>query len=123
MRGLIHGVLGAALAVLLGAAHGQVLLLEQGAGVSVAAFGAVVTRAGDTAEFRAVSEKALRAPPESAARTRRPSTSSPGALPSVAPASAGNAPVVSYSRGATAEGSRSSECGHCTRAPRPPPIS
>ena len=123
MRRLIQGVLGVALAVL-GAAHGHVLPLAQGAGAPAYAFRTLARGARPTAELRPASEKARKAPSESAARTRRPSTSTgSGALPGVTPVSAISAPVIPYIRGVMAAGSLTSECGHCTRAPRPPPIS
>ena len=64
MRRLIHGVLGAALAALLGAAHGHVLPLEQGAGVPAGAIGALVSGSRHATEIRVASERTLKAPPE-----------------------------------------------------------
>ena len=120
MRRLIQGFLGAALAGLLAAAPGQVLPLEGGAGVPARAIGAPAR----PAELRVASERTLKAPQQKAARTRRPSTSSgSGVLLAAVPASAVGAPVVFSIRIATAVVPLPSECGHCTRAPRPPPIS
>jgi hypothetical protein len=123
MRRLIDGLLGAALAGLLAAAPGQVLPLQGGAGVRAGAIGAPA-RAVRRAELRVASERTLRAPQQKAARTRRPSTSSgSGLLLAPLPAGAVGTPVVFSMRVACTLVSLRSECGHCTRAPRPPPIS
>jgi hypothetical protein len=124
LRRLIHGVLGAALAALLGTAQGHALPLEQGPVVPAGSIRTLLPGARHAVELRVASERTLKAPPEKAARTRRPSTSSgSGVLPAPVLAGAVSAPVVFFIRSATAVVSLPGECGHCTRAPRPPPIS
>ncbi|MBP2648023.1 MAG: hypothetical protein H6Q77_1647 [Gemmatimonadetes bacterium] len=116
MRRLIPGLLGAALA--LGAAHGRALTQAHGHAVAPGAVSARVP------ELRAASERIPKAPLERAARTRRPSAAgSTGILPAPVATGAVGAPVILVVRGRAALVSRPSECGHCTRAPRPPPIS
>ena len=120
---LIHGSLGAALAALLGAAHAGVRPPAQGP-VAAGAIGTISVATPRTPELRAASERIPKAPAEKAARTRRPSTASAaGILPAPLVAGAVSAPVVLIIRGTVAMVSPPSECGHCTRAPRPPPIS
>ena len=120
MRRLIHALLGAATAALLGAAHAHV---PAAAHVPVAA-GIVVSESSRVPEWRAAREHTPRAPQENAARTRRQGAASgSGALPATLAASAASAPVVFLIRGTAELVALRSECGHCTRAPRPPPIS
>jgi len=123
-RRLIHGLLGAAVAALLGAAHAHVPAPQPGYAAGPGGIvmpGAAVAR---TPEWRAARERIPRAPLEKAARTRRTSAASgSGVLPAPAAAGAVSAPVVYFIRGTAELVALRSECGHCTRAPRPPPIS
>ena len=121
MRRLIQGLLGAAVAALVGVAHGHVPALAHAPGSVSALQGAPSATAS---EWRGVQERVPKAPPEKAARTRRPSTASgTGVLPAPVAAPAVGAPVVFVIRGTAELVALRTECGHCTRAPRPPPIS
>jgi hypothetical protein len=124
MRRLIHGLLGAAVAALLGAAHPHVPALEHGYAAApggIAIPGAAPARAP---EWRAARERIPRAPIEKAARTRRPGAASgAGILPAAVTAGAVGAPVVLLISDTAELVALRSECGHCTRAARPPPIS
>ena len=123
MRRLIHGILGAAAAALLGSAHAHAPGLSREVAVApggIALPGAPLARAP---EWRAARERIPRAPLEKAARTRRPGAAgSPGVLPALVTSPVG-APVVLFIRGTAELVALRSECGHCTRAARPPPIS
>jgi len=123
VRRLIHALLGAAAAALLGLAHAHVPGPAHG---PVAASGIVVSGAEATRvpEWRAAREHTPQAPPEKAARTRRQSVATgAGALPATVAAGAVSAPVVLVISGTVELLALRSECGHCTRAPRPPPTS
>jgi hypothetical protein len=120
---LIHGLFGAALAAALLLARGN----APPAATGPAAIGTSTALAGLPAslgpELRTRQERIPKAPPEQAARTRRTAASgATGILPAPIAAPA-VAPVV-YVIGSSKELPVSpSECGHCTVAPRPPPIS
>lgn len=124
MRRLIHGLFGAAIAALLGAAHAHVPALEHGYAVAP---GGIAMPGGAPArvpEWRAARERIPRAPIEKAARTRRPGAAiGSGILPAAASAGAVGAPVVLLISDTAELVALRSECGHCTRAARPPPIS
>lgn len=122
MRRLIPCLLGTALA--LGAADGRALTLAHGHAVAPGAIVAPGAVSARVPELRAASERIPKAPLERAARTRRPSAAgSTGILPAPVATGAVGAPVILVVRGRAALVSRPSECGHCTQAPRPPPIS
>ena len=124
MRRLIHGLLGAAVAALLGATHAHVPALEHGLAAAPGGIAMPGAAAARTPEWRAARERIPRAPLEKAARTRRTSAASgSGVLPATVAAGVVSAPVVYVIRGTAELVTLRSECGHCTRAPRPPPIS
>jgi hypothetical protein len=122
LRRLIPGLLGAAVAALIGAAH---LDVPAPAHASAAGGGLVLPGAAERqAEWRTARERTPRAPLGKAARTRRPGAATgAGALPAVIAAGAVSAPVVRHIRDTAELVALRTECGHCTRAPRPPPIS
>lgn len=123
-RFLVQGLLGAAVAALLGAAHSRMPGLDQGYAVGLESLVTPEASAARVPEWRTASERVPKAPIEQAARTRRsPVTSGSGVLPPSLNVAALGAPVVFIIRGSAELVALPSECGHCTRAPRPPPIS
>lgn len=122
MRRLIHALLGAAAAALLGLAHAHVPgPPHMPVAASIVVSGAEAAR---VPEWRAAREHTPQAPPETAARTRRHSVATgAGALPAMVAAGGVGAPVVLVISGTVELLALRSECGHCTRAPRPPPTS
>lgn len=119
---LISGLLGAALVAMLGAAHGRAPLALPPRTLDVARL--APPEHAPRPEVRAAQERIPKAPTENAARTRRPSGSgAPGILPAMVEPQGSIAPLVQGTRSSLDVPPLPSECGHCTRAPRPPPIS
>lgn len=124
MRRLIQGLLGAAVAALLGAAHQDVRAPMPGYAAHSGVLGAPRSGLVHLPELRVASERTPKAPPEQAARNRRPSTAAgSGVLPAPTVPVGVSAPAILTIGGSTSVVLLDSECGHCTRAARPPPIS
>lgn len=124
MRRLIQGLLGAAVAALLGVAHQDVRQPLAGYAAHSGIVGASRSSLVHMPELRVASERTPKAPTEQAARNRRPSAAAgSGVLPApIAPVGV-MAPAILTIGGSTSVILLDSECGHCTRAARPPPIS